>query len=37
MSQENLGIVIRLSEGWPEPGPYVGVEAVTRDWDFCEN
>jgi ketosteroid isomerase-like protein len=25
-------IVLRLPEDWPEPGPYVGREAVMREW-----
>src|SRR2546422_5882100 len=26
-------IVLRMPEGWPEPGPYVGREAVMRQWE----
>jgi uncharacterized protein len=26
------GVVLRPPEGWPEPGPYVGPEAVMRQW-----
>ena len=26
------GIVWRPAEGWPEPGPYAGREAVMRQW-----
>jgi ketosteroid isomerase-like protein len=25
--------ILRPPEGWPEPGPYVGQEAVMREWD----
>jgi ketosteroid isomerase-like protein len=25
-------IIVRPLEGWPEPGPYVGREAVLRQW-----
>jgi ketosteroid isomerase-like protein len=27
------GVVVRGLEGWPEPGPYVGREAVMRQWE----
>jgi|SRR5215216_5585424 len=26
------GVILRPPEGWPEPGPYVGPEAVMRQW-----
>jgi ketosteroid isomerase-like protein len=26
------GVVLRPPEGWPEPGPYVGPDAVMRQW-----
>ena len=26
-------MVSRPPQGWPEPGPYVGVEAVMRQWE----
>ena len=26
-------MVLRPPEGWPEPGPYVGVEAAMREWE----
>ena len=26
-------IVVRAPEGWPEPGPLVGTEAVIRQWE----
>ena len=26
-------VILRLPEGWPEPGPYVGREAVLRQWE----
>jgi len=26
-------VVIRPPEGWPEPGPFVGVDAVMRQWE----
>ena len=26
-------VVLRAPEGWPEPGPYVGREAVMRQWE----
>ena len=26
------GVVLRMVEGWPEPGPYFGREAVMRQW-----
>jgi ketosteroid isomerase-like protein len=25
-------VILRTPEGWPEPGPYVGREAVLRQW-----
>ena len=25
-------VIVRAVEGWPEPGPYVGREAVMRQW-----
>jgi ketosteroid isomerase-like protein len=25
-------VILRMPEGWPEPGPYVGREAVMRQW-----
>jgi ketosteroid isomerase-like protein len=38
MSQENVEIVRAYYEawnagGWPEPGPFVGTEAVMREWE----
>ena len=26
-------IIVRMPEGWPEPGPYVGRDAVMRQWE----
>jgi ketosteroid isomerase-like protein len=26
-------IILRLPEGWPEPGPFVGRDAVMRQWE----
>ena len=26
-------VVMRTPEGWPEPGPFVGREAVMREWE----
>ena len=26
-------VILRMPEGWPEPGPYVGREAVMRHWE----
>src|SRR3954468_9038951 len=26
-------VILRMPEGWPEPGPYVGREAVMRQWE----
>jgi ketosteroid isomerase-like protein len=26
------GVILRPPEGWPEPGPYVGPDAVMRQW-----
>jgi uncharacterized protein len=26
-------VVLRMPEGWPEPGPYMGRDAVMRQWD----
>ena len=26
-------VIVRAVEGWPEPGPYVGREAVMRQWE----
>ena len=26
-------VIIRAPEGWPEPGPFVGVDAVMRQWE----
>ena len=26
-------VIVRTLEGWPEPGPYVGREAVMRWWE----
>src|SRR5438874_2783988 len=26
-------VIVRAAEGWPEPGPYVGREAVMRQWE----
>ena len=25
-------VIVRMAENWPEPGPYVGREAVMRQW-----
>src|SRR5947208_11836822 len=25
--------ILRPPEGWPEPGPYIGQEAVMREWE----
>jgi uncharacterized protein len=25
-------IIVRVPEGWPEPGPFIGREAVMREW-----
>ena len=25
--------ILRMAEGWPEPGPYVGRESVMRQWE----
>ena len=25
-------VIVRTAEGWPEPGPYVGREAIMRQW-----
>ena len=25
-------VIVRMPEGWPEPGPYVGRETVMRQW-----
>ena len=25
-------VIVRLPEGWPEPGPFVGREAVMNQW-----
>jgi ketosteroid isomerase-like protein len=25
--------VVRMAEGWPEPGPFMGREAVMRQWE----
>ena len=25
-------VIMRMPEGWPEPGPYVGFDAVMREW-----
>jgi ketosteroid isomerase-like protein len=29
----NPDVVVRGPEGWPEPGPFVGREAVMREWE----
>jgi uncharacterized protein len=29
----NPDIVVRGPEGWPEPGPFVGRDAVMREWE----
>jgi ketosteroid isomerase-like protein len=29
----NPEVVVRGPEGWPEPGPFVGREAVMREWE----
>ena len=26
-------VIMRFPEGWPEPGPFIGREAVERQWD----
>jgi ketosteroid isomerase-like protein len=26
-------VIVRMAENWPEPGPYVGREAVMRQWE----
>ena len=26
-------VILRMAEGWPEPGPYVGRDAVIRQWE----
>src|SRR4051795_11065765 len=26
-------VILRPPEGWPEPGPFVGREAVMREWE----
>ena len=26
-------VIVRLPEGWPEPGPFVGREAVMREFE----
>jgi ketosteroid isomerase-like protein len=26
-------VIVRVPEGWPEPGPFVGREAVMRQWE----
>lgn len=26
-------VIVRAIEGWPEPGPYIGREAVMRQWE----
>jgi len=26
-------VIVRAPEGWPEPGPFVGREAVMREWE----
>jgi ketosteroid isomerase-like protein len=26
-------VIMRMPEGWPEPGPHVGREAVMRHWE----
>jgi ketosteroid isomerase-like protein len=26
-------VIVRLPEGWPEPGPFVGREEVMRQWE----
>ncbi len=26
-------VIVRAVEGWPEPGPYVGRDAVIRQWE----
>ena len=26
-------VIVRYPEGWPEPGPFVGREAVMRQWE----
>jgi len=28
----DAGAILRPPEGWPEPGPYVGQDAVMREW-----
>ena len=29
----NPDVVVRGPEGWPEPGPFVGRDAVMREWE----
>ena len=29
----DLGVIVRPPEGWPEPGPFVGRDAVMRQWE----
>ena len=26
-------VIVRAPEGWPEPGPFVGADAVMRQWE----
>ena len=26
-------VIVRSPEGWPEPGPFVGREAIMREWE----
>ena len=26
-------VTMRMPEGWPEPGPFVGQDAVMRQWE----
>jgi ketosteroid isomerase-like protein len=27
------GVIVRAPDGWPEPGPFVGPDAVMRQWE----
>ena len=33
MSCYDPDVIVRTAEGWPEPGPFVGREAVMRQWE----
>jgi ketosteroid isomerase-like protein len=30
-------IIVRMLEDWPEPGPFVGPDAVMRQWQQARN